>query len=58
MDTNWHHVAVTKVGSVIIFYLDGVAYPVSAYNVTFTFTTSVGIGYRPGQLGDNGFLVR
>ncbi|MGP8020497.1 MAG: immunoglobulin domain-containing protein [Limisphaerales bacterium] len=54
-DTSWHHVAVTKVGSVIVFYLDGVAYATPAFSVTFTFTTSVGIGYRPDN-GDNGFL--
>ncbi|HEV2437589.1 MAG TPA: LamG-like jellyroll fold domain-containing protein, partial [Verrucomicrobiae bacterium] len=54
-DTSWHHVAVTKVGSVIVFYLDGVAYVTPAYGATFTFTTSVGIGYRPDN-GDNSFL--
>ena len=45
----------TKVGSVIVFYLDGVAYATPSVRSTFTFTTSVGIGYRPDN-GDNGFL--
>jgi len=47
-DTNFHHVAVTKSGSTVIFYVDGVAYPVAAYNPGFTFTTPAAIG----ALGD------
>jgi hypothetical protein len=44
-DTNFHHVAVTKSGGAIVFYLDGVAYPYgSSYNPTFTFTTQATIG--------------
>ena len=54
-DTSFHHVALTKVGSTVIFYLDGVAYPVPSYTGTFSFTTSIGIGYRPDN-SDNSFL--
>ncbi len=54
-DTNFHHVALTKSGSTVVFYLDGTAYPVPSYTGTFTFTTSIGIGYRPDN-GDNSFL--
>ncbi len=43
-DTNLHHLAVTKSNSVVIFYIDGVAYPASAYNPGFTFTTPAYIG--------------
>ena len=43
-DTNFHHVAVTKSGSTVVFYVDGVAYPVAAYNPGFTFTTPAAIG--------------
>ena len=53
-DTNFHHVAVSKNGSSIIFYLDGGVYPAPAYNPTFTFTGAAGIGYRPDN-GDNSF---
>ena len=55
-DTNFHHVAVSKAGSTVIFYIDGVAYPVSSYNPGFTFSSAVAIGAR----GDGGgfFLGR
>ena len=26
-DTNWHHVALTKAGTNVVFYVDGVSYP-------------------------------
>jgi len=39
-DTNWHHVAVTKSGSTVIFYLDGVADAPQTYNPLFSFTTN------------------
>ncbi|HZT60235.1 MAG TPA: LamG-like jellyroll fold domain-containing protein [Pyrinomonadaceae bacterium] len=42
-DTNFHHVAVTKSGSTVFFYLDGVASASQTYNPTFTFTTSASI---------------
>ncbi len=48
-DTNLHHLAVTKLGSTVVFYLDGVAYLAPAYNTTYNFATSAAIGAR----GDN-----
>jgi hypothetical protein len=46
-DTNWHHVAVTKSGTTIIYYCDGVGYPAaSPYNPGFTFATAPLIGIR------------
>lgn len=54
-DTKFHHVALTKTGGEVIFYLDGTAYPVPSYTGTFTFTTYIGIGYRPDNQ-DNSFL--
>src|SRR6185436_14687656 len=54
-DTNYHHVAVTKSGNVVLFYVDGVAYPAPEYNSTFTFDTDAAIGARGDNL-DCGFL--
>jgi hypothetical protein len=48
-DTDWHHVAVTKVGSAVNFYIDGIVYPAPPYDPGFTFTTAAAIGAR----GDN-----
>ena len=48
-DTNFHHVAVTKVSSNVVFYVDGVAYGVPSYNPTFAFSTPAAVGAR----GDN-----
>ncbi|HWY29867.1 MAG TPA: LamG-like jellyroll fold domain-containing protein, partial [Candidatus Acidoferrum sp.] len=53
-DTNWHQVVLTKFGSNVVFYVDGVARSSQIYNVSFTFTGSVGIGYRPDN-DDNSF---
>jgi hypothetical protein len=53
-DTSFHHVAVSKEGAAIVFYLDGVAYPAGNYNVTFTFTHAPAIGYF-AENGDNSF---
>ena len=54
-DTNFHHVALTKAGSEVVFYLDGQAYPMPTYTTTFTFTSAIGFGYRPDNQ-DNSFL--
>ncbi len=54
-DTNLHHVAVTKSGSTVVFYLDGVAFNVPAYTPTFAFTSPVAIGDRGDNAG-NSFL--
>ncbi len=54
-DTNWHHVAVSKVGTSIVFYLDGIGYPASNYGGTFSFATSLGVGARSDNL-NNSFL--
>jgi len=51
-DTNYRHVAVTKQGSTVTFYIDGVAGAPVTYNPTFTFTTGAAIGAR----GDNNVL--
>ena len=48
-DINLHHVAITKNGSTVIFYVDGVGYQPLVYNQVFSFTTSLGIGYIPGS---------
>lgn len=56
-DTNYHHLAVTKSGSSVIFYVDGVAYPASAYNPGFVFNSNVAIGAK-GDGFDNSFYGR
>jgi hypothetical protein len=56
-DTNWHHLAATKTGTNVVFYLEGVAYPAPPYVVTFTFSTPPAIGARGDGLG-NSFLGR
>jgi hypothetical protein len=54
-DTGWHHVAVTKSGSTLVFYVDGVAYPAGPYGSTFTFSTPAAIGFR-SDTGANSFF--
>src|SRR6266404_410887 len=51
-DTNFHHLAVTKSGSTVVFYMDGAAYSVPAYDPGFAFTTSASIGRRGDNAGD------
>ena len=43
-DTNWHHVAVSKSGSSVVFYVDGASEAALTYNITFDFSTSLVIG--------------
>lgn len=50
-DFGFHHVAVAKSGSNVVFYLDGVAAPVATYNQIFTFGTDAVAGL--GTQGDN-----
>src|ERR1041385_4039347 len=45
-DTNFHHVALTKSGNTIVFYVDGVGETSGAYDPGFSFTTPVAIGAR------------
>lgn len=54
-DTNLHHLAVTKLGTNVVFYVDGVAYFVPPYNTTYTFESAAGIGVRGDTLA-NSFL--
>lgn len=54
-DLSFHHLAVTKAGSQVVFYVDGTAYPGPAYNPGFVFGTPAGIGLRGDNL-NNSFL--
>jgi len=54
-DTSFHHVAVTKSGSTVVFYVDGTAYSAPAYNPGFEFLTVAAIGARGDNL-DNSFV--
>jgi hypothetical protein len=49
-DEDYHHVAVTKQGSKIVFYLDGTAYPASDYDPGFAFVTDAAVGARADGL--------
>jgi hypothetical protein len=54
-DTNFHHVAVTKSGTTVVFYVDGVASPAPPYDPGFTFTSNLAIGAVGGAF-NNVFL--
>ena len=56
-DTNYHHVAVTRTGADIAFYIDGIAETAAPYNPVFDFTTDAAIGARIENL-DNSFFGR
>ena len=43
-DTEFHHIAVTKKGNKIVFYLDGVAYPGNDFGDSFDFGTDLWLG--------------
>ena len=49
-DENFHHIAVTKQGDQVVFYLDGVAEPAITYNTNFEFDTDAAVGCRPDNL--------
>ena len=55
-DTNFHHVAVTKSGSQVIFYVDGVATAPATYSETFAFNTDAAIGARGDNDARNAFF--
>lgn len=57
-DTNWHHIAVTKAGSTVYFFVDGVAHAAPAYDsggFTFAGPAYIGAWLNPSQLVDNTF---
>ena len=45
-DEAYHHVAVTKDGTKVVFYLDGVAYPSEDLDQTFEFNADASVGGR------------
>jgi hypothetical protein len=58
-DTNWHHVAVTKSGTTVVFYLDGTAGAPITYSSVFTFTTNLVVdGGLPGLTDEVEFFNR
>lgn len=54
-DLNFHHVAVTKSGTTVIFYVDGVAETAPAYDKVYSFTTNASVGARVDN-STSGFL--
>ncbi|MSU58286.1 MAG: hypothetical protein EXS35_08915 [Pedosphaera sp.] len=58
-DTNWHHIAVTKQGQSLMFYLDGVAFaapPFGSDVFTFTAPGYIGCWQNPSLSLDNSFF--
>ncbi len=58
LDTNWHHVGMTKQGTTVVFYLDGVAYTAPVYNsggYTFSAPGYIGAWRNPFGAVDNTF---
>lgn len=55
-DTNFHHVAVTKSGNQVLFYVDGVASAPISYGSTFAFTSNAAIGARGDSDARNAFF--
>ncbi len=57
-DTNWHHVAVTKRGTAVLFYVDGVAHVAPTYSsggYTFGAPGYIGAWWNPYGQVDNSF---
>lgn len=54
-DLDFHHVAVTKSASTVVFYVDGAPSTPQLYDVVFEFPTSAAIGARGDNL-NNSFL--
>jgi hypothetical protein len=54
-DTGWHHLAVTKSGSTVIFYIDGIAYPAPPYDQEFDFSKNAFIGGKNERGWENTF---
>ena len=54
-DLGFHHLAVTKSGSTVVFYVDGIAFSAPAYDPGFVFSTGAAIGGRQ-DITNNSFL--
>ncbi len=50
-DQDFHHVAVTKHGNQIVFYLDGAANPAPEYDPGFEFNSDAAVGARADTMG-------
>lgn len=55
-DTNFHHVAVTKTGNQVIFYVDGAASTPVVFNETFAFPDNAAIGAPGGSDARSSFF--
>ena len=55
-DDEWHHLAVTKDGRTVVFYLDGTPYKSNGLDVTFASNTPLAIGSRGDNLSGGVFL--
>lgn len=49
-NTSFHHVAVTKAGHRVVFYVDGKAFPMPPYHTTFQFSAPPALGMRGDHL--------
>ena len=52
-DEAFHHVALAKQGSRVVFYLDGVASPEFTYDGTFEFGTNAGVGAKVENMANS-----
>lgn len=55
-DLSWHHVVVTKIGSDVAFYIDGVNSGFAQYYNNFQFDTNIAIGTR-GDLSPSASFI-
>ncbi|MBL9176164.1 MAG: hypothetical protein JNL10_21655 [Verrucomicrobiales bacterium] len=51
VDTDWHHIAVTKSGANLVFYVDGKVTDTATFGETFTFGGRFAIGAGPEPIG-------
>lgn len=54
-DMEWHHVAVTKGGTRVTFYVDGKVTDIMTYNGVFSFQGPFGIGAQPNPISESYF---
>lgn len=55
LDTSWHHVAVTRTGATVRFYIDGLPSGSTTFDTTFTFGDALWIGGLAGIDASNSY---
>ena len=49
-NTTWHHIALTKAGTNVIFFIDGNGYPTAPFTDTFAYSLGAEIGSSSDEL--------